>query len=109
MEYKRQAFKKDRFWWAKVSGVAVILIVWLTLAGNTTNRLQFYVWALVAAFFWAEAMYNRDPERFGVPMKRRIVFIVIALVIMAGVSAVAYVIDNPEVIEEILGSLNESP
>ncbi len=109
MEHKRQAIKKDRIWWVKVSGVAIFLIIWLTLAGNTTGRFIFYLGAVLIAFFWAEAMYNRDPERFGVPLKRQIVFIVIALVIMAGVSAVAYVIDNPEVIEEILGSLNESP
>jgi hypothetical protein len=105
MDRKRQKYTKDRYGVLRIYGVAIFLVVWLTLAGNTTGRLQFYLWVLVVGVLWAEAMYGRDPQKYPVAKKRRIIFVAISLIFMFMVSGLAYIIDNPEVIGDILGSL----
>jgi hypothetical protein len=91
-----------------LTGTAVILTFWLSLAG-AMRHWQYYIWALFVSLFWGEAMYRREPELYKETLRRRITFLMMGFTIAFSVWSLHFILTNPEMLNELMGTLPETP
>lgn len=82
-------------------------LIWLSIIWVWPDKAynwQYVFWAVFVTFLWAEALYGRDPKKYGIPKKRRFTFMGLGIFLVLAIWTVDYFLfDYPEILARLLG------
>jgi magnesium-transporting ATPase (P-type) len=94
-------YKADKTGHMLLSSTAFVLITWLTIAAQILHW-QFYIGALLVAYMWGGANYERAPKLFKNARSAQLTYLMMGIGLIVIVTIITIVFLNPERFGEYL-------